>query len=96
MSDAIMEHLTKNSLMSEDQHGFVRGKNCATNLLETIDLISTHLANGDSIDIFFTDLKQAFDTVLHKSLGVKMLANGIGVGIVNWTSSFLTGHVIVL
>ena len=67
-----MEHLTKNSLTSENQHGFVRGKNCTTNLLETIDLISTHLANGDSIDIFFTDLKQAFDTVLHKRLGVKM------------------------
>ena len=30
--DELMDHLVKNSLISEEQHGFVSRKNCITNL----------------------------------------------------------------
>ncbi|XP_047143356.1 uncharacterized protein LOC124817398 [Hydra vulgaris] len=38
--DTLMNHLTKNSILSDSQHGFVSSKSCCTNLLETFDIIT--------------------------------------------------------
>ena len=49
--DKIMIHLVENKLLNESQHGFVKSKSCITNLLETLDLVTSLLANGDAVDI---------------------------------------------
>jgi hypothetical protein len=46
--DEIMNHLLTNNLTIKQQHGFVNRKNCTTNLLETMDLITKALADGYS------------------------------------------------
>ena len=44
VKDEIMKHLTTNSLIVSQQHGFVNNKSCITNLLDTLDLITKALA----------------------------------------------------
>ncbi len=39
----IMIHLTKNKLLSNEQHGFVARKSCVTNLLEALDIVTQAL-----------------------------------------------------
>ena len=48
--DCFQTHLNKYSLISNEQHGFVKGKSCTTNLLETLDFISYNLSMGIPID----------------------------------------------
>ncbi len=62
--DEIMNHLVINKLIVNEQHGFVYRKNCMTNLLETIDLITKALADGYNIDELLLDFAKAFDSVL--------------------------------
>jgi len=37
LRDALMNHLTTNSLLNQSQHGFMPGKSCTTNLLEFME-----------------------------------------------------------
>ena len=43
VSEKITKHFTKNGLVTKEQHGFIKGKNCTTNLLETLDEITFEL-----------------------------------------------------
>ena len=51
--DTMMQHLTVHKLIIKEQHGFVPKKNCISNLLETLDLISQAIEQGYPIDIVF-------------------------------------------
>jgi len=84
-----MEHLVKNSLISEEQHGFVPRKNCITNLLETLDFISDALSNGHSVDEVMLDLSKAFDLVPHKRLVHKIKGYGVTNELAEWFEDFL-------
>jgi hypothetical protein len=53
--DEIMNYLLQHNLIVKQQHGFVNNKNCSTNLLETIDLITKALADGFSVDELLLD-----------------------------------------
>ena len=92
VSEEITKHFTKNDLFTKEQHGFIKGKKCTTNLLETLDEITFELSQGNSIDVLYTDMAKAFDTVSHTKLLIKTQAYGIGYLIINWLSSFLTGR----
>ena len=62
--DEIMNYLLQHNLIVKQQNGFVNNKNCSTNLLETIDLITKALADGFSVDELLLDFAKAFDSVL--------------------------------
>ena len=87
--DEFMEHLVNNSLISEEQHGFVPRKNCITNLLETLDFISDALSNGHSVDEVMLDLSKAFDLVPHKRLVHKIKGYGVTNELAEWFEDFL-------
>ena len=72
-----MNHLTSNNLLSEEQHGFVNGKACVTNLLETIDFLTKHFCVNIPIDIISIDFLKASDLVAHKRLAFKLSCYGI-------------------
>jgi hypothetical protein len=59
------EHFAKNKLLNQCQHGFTKNKSCVTNLLETIDTVTSELAKGNQLDIAFIDFAKAFDVVPH-------------------------------
>jgi hypothetical protein len=82
--DEIMNHLLINKLIIKQQHGFVNTKNCTTNLLETMDLITKALADGYNIDEILLDFAKAFDSVLLMRLLLKLDCLGIRNKLLTW------------
>ena len=75
--------------VSKHQHGFVKGKSCLTNLLETVDCVIDLLDEGAPVDILYFDFKRAFDRVPHKRLIYKLKCMGIQGKVLNVISDFL-------
>ena len=71
----ILAHVERQ--ITEHQHGFVGGKSCASNLLETVDLILELLSEGMPVDLLYFDFRKAFDTVPHYRLLTKLRNYGI-------------------
>jgi hypothetical protein len=88
----LMEHLLSNELLTNQQHGFVTGKSCITNLLETFDLITQANEDGFPTDIAFLDFAKAFDSVPHERLCIKLQAYGIKDDLLNWFKAFLSNR----
>ena len=90
--DATVEHLLKNGLFTDDQYGFVPGRNCITQLLVCIEEWTKMIEDGDCFDVIYTDFSKAFDSVPHERLFLKMESLGIKGDILFWIKSFLRGR----
>ncbi|MES9880231.1 MAG: reverse transcriptase domain-containing protein [Sedimenticola sp.] len=88
--DAITAHFDSHNLISSEQHGFVKRKSCLTNLLETLDDITSALDNGEGMDMIFLDYSKAFDSVAPRRLIHKVERYGIGGNILRWIEDFLS------
>ena len=77
------------SKISKHQHGFVSGRSCLSNLLESLDSICDILAGGGTVDIFYLDFQKAFDTVPHNRLRIKLESYGICNKTLDVISDFL-------
>ena len=75
--DALVEHMNKNKLFSEEQHGFIKGKSCVTQLLEFMGHITKAIDQGDEGDIIYLDFSQAFDKVPYRRMLTKLKSYGI-------------------
>ena len=53
--DALVEHMNNNKLFNEEQHGFIKGKSCVTQLLEFMEDITKAIDQGDEVDIIYLD-----------------------------------------
>ena len=90
--DAMVDHLMKNNLFTDDQHGFVPGRNCITQLLVCIEAWTQMIEDGYCFDAIYTDFSKAFDSVPHERLFLKIESLGIRGDILNWIKSFLRGR----
>ena len=72
-----------------NQHGFLKGKSCLSNLLECIDKINDIIASGDGVDIFYMDFQKAFDTVPHYRLMIKLQNIGVSGKLLDVVMNFL-------
>ena len=54
----IIDHLEQNELIDPAQHGFVKGRSCVTNLLETFEQWTQILDDGGSIDVIYRAISQ--------------------------------------
>ena len=70
----VMESLVKDSLnaflqtkgsISVHQHGFMKGRYCLTNLLESLEKWTQALDEGFGVDVLYLDYRKAFDSVPH-------------------------------
>lgn len=86
----MMDHLTDNNLLAKEQHGFVNGKSCCSNLLEALDFITRAYAAGIDIDIIFLDFAKAFDSVSLIKLCLKLYGYGFRAHILDWCRAFLS------
>lgn len=50
---------------ANQQHGFVKGRSTASNLCNSVHIISEALHNKNQIDVIFTDFAKAYDRVDH-------------------------------
>ena len=88
--EKITQHLTENNLICREQHGFVKGRSCITQLLEVMDAWTKILDSGGSVDIIYTDFMKAFDSVVHRRLLSKVTAHGIKGKVLGWITAFLS------
>ena len=49
ISDAIVNHLETNKLITDTQHGFRNGRSCLTNLLSYLELLTKNIDEGNII-----------------------------------------------
>ena len=73
----IMEHLTRNKLLSDCQCGFRSGRSCVLQPLDVLEDWSLYVEENKSWDTAYLDLAKAFDKVSHHRLLRKVSANGI-------------------
>ena len=87
-----MDHMKRNSLFAQEQHGFLEGRSCITNLLETLDEWTKISDMKGRVDCIYLDFKKAFDSVPHQRLLTKVKGYKISGKIFEWISSFLVGR----
>ena len=88
----IVDHLEANMLISDKQHGFVTGRSCITQLLDTLDIWTKILDDGGSVDAIYMDYQKAFDSVPHRRLVSKVKAHGISGNVLLWIQDFLNNR----
>ena len=73
------------------QHGFIAGKSCVTNLIDTLDYVGSCLDSGGHIDMtYMQDMSKAFDKVDHELLIQKLQKEyGFGGNLLRWFQYYL-------
>ena len=74
------------------QHGFVRGRSCATQLVLSLHQWSKARDEGRQVDAIFLDFAKAFDRVAHDVLLQKLCNIGISGALLNWCHDYLTNR----
>ena len=59
-----MSHMIENNFLYENQHGFVPGRSCVTQLLQVLDKWTEILDGGGEVDCVYLDFSKAFDQLL--------------------------------
>jgi len=90
--DAVVEHLERNKLIRNSQHGFRGGRSCLSNLLAFLDKVTRSQEEGDSVDVIYLDFAKAFDKVPHGRLRAKLSSHGIQGKVWNWISGWLSNR----
>ena len=85
----MMSFLTRNNLVSPQQHGFIRGRSCQTNMLLCLEKWTESLDSGKSVDVAYFDYSKAFDKVSHRLLLIKLKAYGIDGRLLAWLEDYL-------
>ena len=80
------------NIISIHQHGFMRGRSTASNLLTFTDYVVSALDNRTQVDAVYTDFSKAFDRVNHNVLLLKLVKLGFPLFFINWLKSFLSSR----
>ena len=89
IKEEVVKVLDEQQRLTKHQHGFIKGKSCLTNLLETLEAWTRLIEEGYGVDVIFLDYKKAFDTVPHRRLLEKLKNYGFRGKLGKWTESFL-------
>ena len=89
---AILAFLGAQNLISQQQHGFVRGRSCQTNILLCLERWTDIVDSGKSVDVAYFDYAKAFDKVSHKLLLIKLQAYGIDGKLLAWLAAWLVNR----
>ena len=72
------------------QHGFTKGRSCASQLIRVYHDIGATLDKGGQVDIIYLDFSKAFDSVPHHLLLQKLRHQyGISDSLLSWFKSYL-------
>lgn len=72
-----------------EQHGFMKGRSTASNLLCLTEHVIKAMDSKKQVDVVYTDLAKAFDKVDHDMLLEKLDHMGIGGRLLLWIDSYL-------
>jgi len=85
-------HLESHSMLTINQHGFVKKRSCLTNFLETLESWTKTLHEGTCLDVLYLDYQKSFDTVPHIRLLAKSKWYSIEGNLLQWIEDFLTNR----
>ena len=91
VSDHIVAHMTENGLFPSFQHGFIKERSHATNLLAVLDAWTEAIDTRYAVDAMYLDFKKAFDTIPHEHLLTKLWGYGIQGKVLGWIRNILQG-----
>ena len=92
IKQSLNAHLINNNLLSNEQFGFVSGRNTITQLLVTINDWLYDMDNNVPVDACYMDFRKAFDAVPHQRLLNKLKGYNVTGPILNWITSFLSNR----
>ncbi len=78
-----------NNILSRFQHGFCKGHSCESQLLLTVNDLTSYQDRRVQVEVAVLDFSKAFDVVPHRSPMRKLTYYGIGGYVHNWIGSFL-------
>ena len=87
---AVIEPLSRNNLISNEQFGFRNGRSCVLQLIDVMEDWSNYVENDESWDTVYLDFEKAFDSVPHERLLRNVSAYGIRGQLLSWIKNFLT------
>ena len=86
---AISQHLEHYQIITDEQHGFHRGRSCESQLRNYYNDFAECLNQKGQCDILLLDFSKAFDRVPHSLLFHKLSHYGINGTLLSWLRSFL-------
>jgi hypothetical protein len=88
----LQDHLERNGLLSDSQHGFRKGRSCLTQLLDHYDRVLKALETGANCDSVYIDFAKAFDKVDIAILLRRLKDKNITGKVARWIHSWLSGR----
>ena len=79
-------------IQNQLKHGFRKRRSCETQLLTTIQEITSNTAKGKHVDVILLDVAKAFDKVSHVRLLHKLDHYGVRGNLKRWIQSFLSNR----
>jgi len=79
-------------VLSTNQHGFYGGRSTTTSALEFSAFIRDSFKNMSQVDVIFTDISKAFDSINHIVLIDILDKLGVGEPLLSWFKSYITGR----
>ena len=92
IKDQTLTYLLSNNFITKEQHGFIKKRSTATNLLECTNDWVLSLNDSQSTDVAYIDFSKAFDSIVFSKLLHKLQWYGIGGNLLRWISEFLRGR----
>ena len=81
--------LRTHNLISKDQFGFLARRSVCTQLLTSLNNWTLNVDNSMKVDVVYTDIAKAFDSVSHSKLLLKAEAYGFKSNLLQWIRAFL-------
>ena len=88
--EAVLDHMKE--ILHGCQHGFIKKRSCATQLLEVLDYLTSILDDGYALDLIYLNFSKAFDSMPHARPLSKLQSYGLNGDILNWIADSLTNR----
>uniref|UniRef100_A0A1B6M5P8 Reverse transcriptase domain-containing protein n=1 Tax=Graphocephala atropunctata TaxID=36148 RepID=A0A1B6M5P8_9HEMI len=88
----LTEHLEKNELFDEEQHGFRKNRSTTTALVSFTESLIESIDKKNKVAGIFMDLSKAFDSISHSKLVKKLQNIGIKNNYLKWFESYLSNR----
>ncbi len=92
IKEVIVQHLSRNRLISKSQHGFLSRHSTVTQLLQTLNDLTQAVDEKEAVDVAYADVSKAFDRLPHSKILESFGAYRIEGNLLSWLKAFLSNR----